>query len=478
MNAASPSPPGDRPPFPGVIVRQWEPENLEFPFASLAGPITPVEQFYVRSHFPLPRLTAADWRLDVGGAVAQTFSLTYDELLALPAVTRAVTLECAGNGRIFLVPPVSGAQWETGAVSTAEWTGVPLSRVLARAGLRPEAVEVVLEGADKGKAKEPPVPPGEFHYARGLPVVGGPLDEVLLAYRMNGRPLPPSHGFPVRAIVPGWYGMASVKWLVGIHVLDHPFAGYFQTVDYAHWRRDEAGRPVRVPITAMRPKAQIARPAQREAVPVGVPYRVTGAAWTGGGAEVAKVEVSTDGGHTYAAAELVGALVRHAWRQWSFAWTPPAPGPVTLMARATDTAGRTQPADRDPDLANYVVCHTLPVAVTVTVGLNVAVVPWHGLPVHAVGGSPTGRDHFVEQSSPLLAVRQGNWKLIPPGPRRRLAVLEEGDTTEGPRLTPDGQLFDLSPDPGESHNVIAEHPDVARKLTALLQHDREAKAMR
>ena len=187
---------------PGVIVRQWQPENFEYAFSALDGPLTPPGQHYVRSHFQRPDLAVADWRLTVDGAVRQTFSVTFDELIAIPSVTRAVTLECAGHGRIFLVPPVAGAQWESGAVSTAEWTGVPLSLVLAKAGLKPEAVEVVLHGADIGKAKEPPVPPGEFHYARGLPVARATQDDVLLAYRMNGQPIPPSHGFPVRAVVP------------------------------------------------------------------------------------------------------------------------------------------------------------------------------------------------------------------------------------------------------------------------------------
>ena len=158
--------------------------------------------------------------------------------------------------------------------------------------------------------------------------------------------------------------MASVKWLVNVRVLDHPFAGYFQTVDYAVWQRDDMGRPIRVPITTMSTKAQIARPAQREAVPVGVPYTVTGAAWTGE-ASIANVEVSTDGGRTYAAAQLLGEPVRHAWRLWSFPWTPTTVGEVTLMARATDSAGVVQPSEREADLANYVVCHTLPVAVSV-----------------------------------------------------------------------------------------------------------------
>ncbi len=203
--------PPSRPAAVGVITRQREPMNVEFPFEALDAFLTPTSQFYVRSHFPLPKVDATAWRLRVEGHVDRPFELTLDELTAMAPQTRPATLECAGNGRVFLVPQVDGAQWELGAVSTANWTGVPLADLLARAGVRPGAVEVMFEGADRGHAKEKPTPPGEIHYAHSVPM--RKVGDVLLAHAMDGAPLPPAHGFPLRAVVGGWYGMASVKWV-------------------------------------------------------------------------------------------------------------------------------------------------------------------------------------------------------------------------------------------------------------------------
>jgi DMSO/TMAO reductase YedYZ molybdopterin-dependent catalytic subunit len=152
----------------------------------------------------------------------------------MPSQTHVATLECAGNGRVFLIPQVSGAQWELGAVGTARWTGVPLRDLLERAGLEAEACEVILEGADRGTPKEEPIPPGPVSYARSLPLVKALAPEVLIAYRMNGDDLPLDHGYPVRAVVPGHYGMASVKWLTHIQAVRMPFQGYWQTADYGY----------------------------------------------------------------------------------------------------------------------------------------------------------------------------------------------------------------------------------------------------
>lgn len=203
-------------PFAGLIVRDREPENLEFPFSALSSVVTANEQFFVRNHFAMPRLERKDWRLRIEGRVKHPCELSYDELLRVPSRTVMMTLECAGNSRIFLSPKVSGLQWELGAVGNAEWTGVPLAAVLKRAGVKPGAIEVVLEGADNGEIKKEPQSPGKIQFARSLPLAKALMPEVILAHSMNGQPLSRSHGFPVRAIVPGWYGMASVKWLTRI----------------------------------------------------------------------------------------------------------------------------------------------------------------------------------------------------------------------------------------------------------------------
>lgn len=344
----------------GLVVRQAEPLNLEGPFAELDGRVTPTEQFYVRSHFPIPELDADGFRLTVGGAVERVVRLTLDEVMDLPRVTRAATLECAGNGRVYLHPPVPGVQWQLGAVGNGEWTGVRLGEVLRLAGVRAEAEEIVLEGADRGVV-ERDAGDAEIAYARGVPV--HEAENVVLAYAMNGEPLPREHGFPLRAIVPGHYAMASVKWLTRIHVSTAPFDGYFQTEDYAYW--DEAGgERVRRPIRSMALKSSIARPVAGDVLTAGADVMVAGAAWTGE-AGLRCVEVSTDGGVTWARAAFLDQEAPGVWRRWQFVWCAPAAGEYVLLSRATDARGNVQPAARDERMGTYVIHHVVPVPVSV-----------------------------------------------------------------------------------------------------------------
>src|SRR5207248_480164 len=299
------------------------------------------------------------------------FALNYEELLKLESLTVPVTLECAGNNRHFLEPKVKGVQWGLGAVGTAEWTGVRLSVLLHRAVVRPNAREVILEGADHGMLADPKSPPGELRYSRSIPLEKAQRD-VLLAYRMNGKDVPPEHGFPVRAIVPGWYAMASVKWLQRIIVTDRPFAGYYQTLDYAYWKRTEYAHWQRgenvaelTPLTEMQVKAEIARPAEGETVPANTSVCVCGAAWACD-AEITKVELSFDGGATWNETKLLGESNSNAWRLWEFTWqTPSQSEKQTLIARATDSLGRTQPSHRAPDRGTYMINHVLPIQVEV-----------------------------------------------------------------------------------------------------------------
>jgi DMSO/TMAO reductase YedYZ molybdopterin-dependent catalytic subunit len=345
-----------------MIIREKEPPNLEMPFAHLDGFITPNEQFYVRCHFPIPQIDALSWRLKVEGAVERPFELGYDEIRQMKSHTIAATLECAGNSRVFLVPKVKGVQWQLGAVGNAEWTGVLLSEILQQAEIK-NGAEVILEGADNGTIAEPPRPSGKIHFARSLPKEKA-MDDVLLAFQMNGAPLAASHGFPLRAIVPGWYAVASIKWLQRIIVTDKPFNGYYQTVDYAHWQRDDAG-PALVPITEMQVKAEIARPENNEVIPAGRSYRVTGSAWTSA-SEITKVELSTDGGASWQPAKLKEPSRQNAWRLWEFEWkTPSKPGGYNLIARATDSRGRTQPEKHDADRGTYMINHCLPTEIEI-----------------------------------------------------------------------------------------------------------------
>src|SRR6266704_1960749 len=271
----------------GKIVRGEDPLNLEMPFEKLDSFITPTKSFYVRTHFPIPAIDRDEWWLHVEGEVEKPFEINYEELLKLETVTIPATLECAGNNRNFLESKVKGVQWGLGAVGTAEWTGVPLAILLDRAEVKPEAREVILEGADGGVLEEPKRPSGKVQFARSIPLAKARTD-VLLAYQMNGNELPQQHGFPLRAIVPGWYAMASIKWLQRIIVTDRPFTGYYQTMDYAYWRR-RGDLAELAPLTEMQIKAQIAHPAEGELVAADSNVRVHGAAWTSDG-EITKVE--------------------------------------------------------------------------------------------------------------------------------------------------------------------------------------------
>jgi DMSO/TMAO reductase YedYZ molybdopterin-dependent catalytic subunit len=360
----SPPDPNESPRFiKGRIVRSEDPPNLEMPFETLDRFITPTELFYVRTHFPIPRIERNEWRLRVEGEVETPLEINYDQLLKLESRTMPVTLECAGNNRNFLEPKANGVQWGLGAVGTAKWTGVALSVLLDRAGIKSSACEVVLEGADSGKLDDPRNPTGIVKFARGIPVDKAGTD-VLLAYKMNGAELSPQHGFPLRAVVPGWYAMASIKWLQRIIVVEKPFNGYYQTLDYVYCRR-RGGLAEVTPISEMEVKAQIARPTHGEIVPISSTVRVCGAAWTGDG-EIARVEISTDAGSTWTKCNLIGKSEPNAWRLWEFDWkTPATPGKVTLIARATDSHGRTQPMQHDPDRGAYMINRLLPITVDV-----------------------------------------------------------------------------------------------------------------
>ena len=349
---------------PGLIIRQKEPKNLEAPFVQVDSYLTPTTLFYIRSHFQTPTLDVASYQLRIDGAVRNPVSLSYQEIRDIPSETRVATLECAGNSRVFLVPQAAGAQWELGAVGNAAWTGVPLGALLERAGLEEDACEIVLEGADRGTPKEEPVPPGPISYARSVPRHKALQREVLIAYQMNGRDLPQDHGYPVRALVPGHYGMASIKWLTRIHALREPFQGYWQTSDYGYWDRLD-GMPVRRALREMKVKSEIARPRLYETLAPNEVYTVSGAAWAGE-TEVTEIAVSTDGGHTWAEAHFVDPVQRYAWRRWTYGWlTPQNPGRYVVLARATDANGNVQPDTHDPNYGSYVINHPLPIDVFV-----------------------------------------------------------------------------------------------------------------
>lgn len=346
----------------GLIVRENQPTNLESSFELLDDLLTPNPLFYVRNHFSVPLIDVRSHELTISGEVQNPFSITFEELRGMPAETRLATMECAGNSRVFLPPPVDGVQWQLGAIGTAGWTGVPLSALLDRAGLNDRACDVVFEGADHGKPKEKPAPPCEIRYARSIPV--GKATDVLIAYAMNREDLSPEHGYPLRALVPGHYGMASVKWLTAIRVTAKPFQGYFQTTDYAYWDEDGISGPERVPLGEMSLKSQIARPRIDESIAAGSQYRVFGAAWSSD--TVQSVELSDDDGQTWREAPFLDPAISGLWRRWEFNWrVPRTPGIRILKSRARDSGGNAQPDQHDNRFGSYVINHVLPVRVMI-----------------------------------------------------------------------------------------------------------------
>jgi DMSO/TMAO reductase YedYZ molybdopterin-dependent catalytic subunit len=322
--------------------------NHGMPLEALRYPITPVGLHYLLVHYDIPAVDPGAWRLGVDGAVERALALSLADLRGLPAVTRAVTLECAGNGRALLEPRPVSQPWLTEAVGTGEWTGVPLRVVLEQAGLGDDVVEVLFTGLDRG------IEGGvDQLYQRSLPVTEALGEDALLAYELNGEPLPPQHGYPLRLVIAGWYGMAHVKWLGAITALTEPFDGYQQAVGYRLYDADGAAG---APVTRMLPRSLT--------VPPGVPdfmtrerlldagrQVLTGRAWSGWG-PVVRVEVSLDGGATWDDAQLDDPLDERAWRGWSYAWEA-APGAYVISSRATDAAGNAQPLEPPWNLKGY-----------------------------------------------------------------------------------------------------------------------------
>jgi sulfane dehydrogenase subunit SoxC len=336
--------------------------NRGTPLEALRHPVTPTGLHYLLVHFDIPFVDAQAWRLEVDGAVHRSLSVTLPDLRSRPTVTRAVTMECAGNGRTFVTPRAASQPWLYEGVGTAEWSGTPLWPLLAEAGVADDATEVAFVGLDRGMEDGQ-----EQQYARSLPLPEARRPDVLLAHSINGQPLTPEHGHPLRLVVPGWYGMASVKWLERITVLTEPFTGPQQIRSYRlRQRPDESG----VPVSRMAPRALMVPPGipdfqtRRRFLPRGR-TQLAGRAWSGWG-PVVLVEVSTDGGHRWAPARLAPPPAPHVWQAWSYSWDAAEPGNHELCCRATDAGGRTQPAHSPWNLGGYAGNGIHRVAVTVT----------------------------------------------------------------------------------------------------------------
>lgn len=342
-------------PPPRRIVTE-HPLNAETPLEALTAPAVPVGTFYVRSNFAAPEVSPGTWRLTVSGRVERPVELSLADLQALPAKTLTVTVECAGNGRTAMRPVPPGTPWDFGAVATAQFTGTPLRGVLELAGLAADAVEVLFVAADAGTVETG----AQARFERSLPLAEALTDDVLLVWAMNGEPLAPEHGAPLRLVVPSWYGMAWVKWLNEIRVLDRPFEGFFQTERYIYVA--DEGTPDGTPVARIRVRALITEPTEGARLSTG-PIEITGAAWSGFG-EVVAVEISTDGGTTWSAAGLEGASEPYARQLFRYTWHA-RPGRYELLARATDAAGHVQPLTPRSNELGYGNNGVHPVAVTV-----------------------------------------------------------------------------------------------------------------
>ena len=321
----------------GLVVHGTDPLNCETSIPALIGGVVmPNARFYVRNHFQTPRLDPVSWRLEIKGLVERPLRVSLRDLHNMRSETLVVTLECAGNGRSAFDPPADGEQWQLGAVSTAEWTGVPLAEILDRAGLTPEALEIVFRGADQGNVGDAADP---IRFERSLPVTDAGHPGSLLAYAMNGEPLPLEHGYPLRLIVPGWYAVASVKWLTEIEAIGAPFTGFFQAQRYVY-ETPRNGAVAREPVRLQHVRSVITQPSAGQQVTAG-DLVVRGVAWSGA-APIDNVEVSIGRG-PWQNARLIGQRHRHSWQWWELLTRIDNPGETTLRARATDLAGRTQP---------------------------------------------------------------------------------------------------------------------------------------
>jgi sulfane dehydrogenase subunit SoxC len=310
--------------------------------------VTPAGMHYLLIHFDVPEADESLWRLSVGGLVRTPLELSMSDLRSRPSVTMPVTMECAGNGRARLAPRPISQPWLTEAIGTAEWTGTPLRPILEEAGLEDDAVELVFRGADHGIQSEV-----EQDYERSLSIEDAMRDEVLLAFAMNGDPLPPQHGFPLRLVVPGWYGMTSVKWLTAIEAVAEPFRGFQMESYRVRQQPGDEGEPV----TRMYPRSLLLPPGfpdfltRRRFVDVGR-HVLQGRAWSGWG-PIERVEVSSDGGASWADAEFGEPASPYAWVSWTFTWDASELGAFELCCRATDAAGNTQPLEQPWNLSGF-----------------------------------------------------------------------------------------------------------------------------
>jgi len=342
---------GEDRPKRDMIVRSTRPEDLEMPLSGFTDYITPIEHFFVRTHVYVPTVNLSEWRLKVEGEVATPLTLTMDDLKKLPPVELVAVTECAGNGRGLYEPSVPGLQWINGSVGNGRWRGVRLADVLKKAGIKSSGIEVLFDGADQ--------PIGTMQdFRRSIPVKKALDPNTLLAYEMNGETLPVKHGFPLRVVAPGWASDSWAKWVVSIRVLDKESDSFWMKNAYRHPGKPVApGTPVppekMIPVTSLRVKSVIASPTDGGQALIGKPVTIQGVAWSGDAGPITSVDVSVDGGRSWKPAQLGRDKSQFGWRQWALAWTPDREAYYTIMARARDTSGETQPFAQEWNPSGY-----------------------------------------------------------------------------------------------------------------------------
>jgi sulfite oxidase len=352
-----------------MITLAARPEDLEMPLSGFSDYITPAEHFFVRTHVYVPTVKIDEWRLKVEGEVGTPLTLSLEDIRKMPAVELIAVTECAGNGRGFYEPSVPGLQWKSGSVANGRWRGVRLGDVLKRAGIKASAVDVLFDGADQ--------PIGTMQdFRRSIPVKKALDPNTLLAFEMNGEALPVKHGFPLRVISAGWASDSWVKWLTSIQVLDKEWDGFW--MKNAYRKPDHPVAPMTAltpeqmkPVTSLQVKSVIASPRDNALVEFGKPVAIRGVAWSGDLGPVTAVDVSTDTGRTWKPASFVrNQETKFGWRQWEFSWTPERESYYTLMARARDAAGNTQPFAQEWNPSGYGWNVVPRVGVTATHGID------------------------------------------------------------------------------------------------------------
>lgn len=334
---------------PHLTTQKLVPENQETPIHFVTNKITPTEYFFRRNHFPYPQINQQSFLLPVYGQVDKPLTFPYDYIRSMPYRSIAAVIECSGNKRSYFNPKTYGEQWEDGAISQGIWKGVPLKSLLNLTGIKDTAKEVVFIGQDQGKRTDID---GIFNYARSLPMEIALHDDTIIAYELNENPIPYEHGFPLRLIVPGWYGMASVKWLREIQVIDKKFEGPFQTLDYVYYphKYDDEGA---APVTVIKINSIIAQPQNYSILDLKT-HEISGIAWTGGNSAITDVELSFDNGLTWNKTNLFGYINQpYTWTNWKYLWEVKHKGEYTIMCRAKDTAGNMQPMIADWNRKGY-----------------------------------------------------------------------------------------------------------------------------